>query len=200
MNDREQELTEIGKRYGPPVRRQCVLQVSPAGADWWVRASHKRYGEVVLFILRPNGNLLLHTKDFYPAGAMRVPSGTVKENEPLLEAALREAHEETGLELAIERFLAAVEFEFRFQQSSIPFSSYLFLMCETGGVLGPLDASERISSFSEVPVSGLLEVAERLENMPPERQDWGRFRAFPHRLAAELLDPRGSDSSRSKPS
>ena len=200
MNDREKEIAEISRQFGAPGRRRSVQQVSPEGFGWWVRASHKRYGEVVLLILRPNGNLLLHSKDFYPAGAMRVPSGTVKENEPLLEAVRREAHEETGLELAIERFLAVVEFEFRFQQSSFPFSSYLFLLRETGGELGTLDASERISSFSEVPVSGLLEVAERLENMPPERQDWGRFRAFPHRLAAELLEPGGSGSSRSEPS
>jgi NAD+ diphosphatase len=189
MSDREQELADIGRRYGTPTRRHFLLEVSPAGLDWWVRASHKRYGEVVLFIRRPNGNLLLHTKDFYPAGALRVPSGTVKENEPLLVAVQRESFEETGLELAIERFLAVVEFEFRLQQNSIPFSSYLFLLRETGGELGAIDVSERISGFAEVPPSGLLEVAEHLEKMPPERQDWGRFRAYPHRLAAELLDP-----------
>jgi ADP-ribose pyrophosphatase YjhB (NUDIX family) len=196
MNGREQEIAEIGRQYGAPAIRHCVQEVSPAGLGWWVRASHKRYGEVVLFILRGNSNLLLHSKDFYPAGAVRVPSGTVKENEPLLEAVRREAYEETGLTLAIERFLAVVEFEFRFQQNVILFSSYLFLLRDMGGELRAVDASERISSFSETSVSGLLEVAESLENMPPERRDWGRFRAYPHRLAVELLVPGSGGLSR----
>ena len=196
-NSRKTEIAQLGTAYGAPVRRKCVLEVSQEGYEWWNRATHKRHGEVVMFIRCKNGKLILHTKEFYPAGALRVPSGTLNENEPLLDAVYREALEETSLEVTIERFLAIVEFEFRFQGRSHAFSSYLFLLHELGGELKPMDVNERISGFAEVAPADLPSVAECLENLPPYRRDWGRFRAFPHRLAAELLQDaaRASEAS-----
>ena len=34
---------------------------------------------------------------------------------------------------------------------------------------------------------GLNEVAEKLETLPPDWLDWGRYRATAHRLIVELL-------------
>jgi len=188
---RKAEIAGLSELYGEPVHRQYVLGVSQETYEWWSKAGRKREGEVVLFIRRINGKLILHSKDFYPAGTLRVPSGGIKEGEPLLDAARREALEETGLQVAAERFLAIVEFEFRFQALSLPFLSYLFLLREQGGELKAKDTEERISAFVEVPPSELVAVAQRLENMPPAWRDWGRYRAFPHRLAAELLQDLG---------
>lgn len=188
MDDsREAEIAELSKLYGEPVHRQYVLGVSRETYEWWSKAERKREGEVVLFIRRINGKLILHSKDFYPAGTLRVPSGGIKKGESLLNAARREAFEETGLPVAVERFLAIVEFEFRFQALSLPFPSYLFLLRELGGELKAKDTDERISAFVEVPLSELVAVAQRLENMPPAWRDWGRYRAFPHRLAAAII-------------
>ena len=116
-----------------------------------------------------------------------MPSGGIKEDESLLDAVHREAFEETGLQVAIERFLAVVEFEFCCQGLAIPFPSYLFLLREMGGELKAIDADEHIVALSEVTPTDLLSVAQHLENVPPNWHDWGRFRAIPHRLAAELL-------------
>lgn len=190
-DSREAEIARLSTCYGAPVRRQCVLQVGQEAYQWWSRVKRKRQGEVVLFIRRINGNLILHTKDFYPEGTLRVPSGGIKRKEPLLEAARRETFEETGLQVAIERFLAIVESEFCFQENSLLYSSYLFLLRELAGELRVMDTHERISAFVEVPPTELAAVARRLENMPPAWADWGRHRAFPHRLAAELLQASG---------
>jgi ADP-ribose pyrophosphatase YjhB (NUDIX family) len=184
---REAEIERLSATYGVPARRKRVQEVSPDGYPWWARTHRKPHGEVVLLIRRKNGNLILHSKAFYPAGTFRVPSGTLQKDEPLLDAVYREAFEETGLVVAVERFLGIVEFEFRFQGLDHYFPSYLFLLQEVSGDLEVMDPNEQISSFSEVAPSGLRAVAERLEDLPPYRCDWGRFRAYPHRLAAELL-------------
>ena len=141
----------------------------------------------MLFLRRASGNVLLHTKDHYPKGAFRVPSGGVRNQESLLDAVHRETFEETGLQVAVERFLAVVLFDFRWHESTIPLSSYLFLLRERGGQLEVQDSHEHITAFREVALSGLKSVAYHLENLPPARRDWGLFRAIPHRLAAELL-------------
>ncbi|MBC7262180.1 MAG: NUDIX hydrolase, partial [Chloroflexi bacterium] len=124
--DRESEIAQLSTLYGTPVRQRYVLHVSNATIQWWASEKcRQRAGEVVLFIRLHNGDLLLHTKDFYPAGVFRVPSGGIKTGEGLCDAVRREALEETGLEVAIERFLAVIEFEFRCQELIIPYPSYL---------------------------------------------------------------------------
>jgi ADP-ribose pyrophosphatase YjhB (NUDIX family) len=194
-SDREAEIAELSLLYGAPAHRQCVLKVGHGTLEWWTRIQSRRRGEVVLFIYRTSGHLILHTKDFYPAGTLRVPSGGIKKREALADAAQREAREETGLEVAIERFLAVIDFVFEYQDRSLLFYSYLFLLRETGGELKAKDEREQISAFVEILPSELTSVAERLENMPPAWRDWGRFRALPHRVAAELLPDSGAGES-----
>jgi len=160
----------------------------------------RRHGEVVLFIYRTSGNLILHTKDFYPAGTLRVPSGGIKKREALVDAAQREALEETGLQVAVERFLAVIDFAFQHQEHSRHFCSYLFLLRETGGELRMRDVKERISAFVEIPPTELDSVADSLENMPSAWRDWGLFRAFPHRVAAELLPDTAANEPGPSPS
>jgi ADP-ribose pyrophosphatase YjhB (NUDIX family) len=188
--DREQEIAQLGAAYGSPLRQRYVVEMSPAAFEFWTSKPSKRFGEVVLFILRRNGKLILHTKQFYPERAFRVPSGTIVEHEPLLDAVYRETEEETGLQVSVERFLAALEFELRCGGHMVLIPSYLFLLREREGHLETHDPSEQIAAFSEVDPSDLSTVAERLETLPGDWHDWGVFRAIPHRVAAQLLRPR----------
>jgi len=188
-NTREAEIAQLTTRYGAPLRRRYVLGVSEESYKFWRKS--KRRAEVVLFIRRTNGNLLLHTKDFYPKGAFRVPSGGIHKREALLDAVHREAFEETGLQVAVERFLAVVQFDFCWQERIVSLSSYLFWLREVGGHLDVQDKHERITAFREVAACGLESIASHLENLPPAWREWGKFRAIPHRLAAMVLHQEG---------
>lgn len=99
MNDqRKAELATLEELYGTPLRTSVEIVVGAEGVRWWnVENTRRRDGEVVLFIRRRDGNLLLHTKDFYPERALRVPSGGIKPGEAVLDALQREVAEETGL-------------------------------------------------------------------------------------------------------
>jgi len=185
---RKNEITQLSALYGTPIHRYYALDTSQATYDLWRAAwQQKEHGEVVLFIRRHNGNLILHSKDFYPAGTFRVPSGRIQKREAILEAVYREAYEETGLGVSVDRFMAVIDFAFHWQGHRIPMSSYLFLLHETGGRLKVQDADEHITALKEARLDELPSVAQHLENMPSPWRDWGLFRAIPHRLAAELL-------------
>jgi NAD+ diphosphatase len=99
----------------------------------------------------------------------------------------REAREETGLPVAIERCLGVLEYEFRHRGETLPFVSYVFLLRENGGQLCPQDKGERITSFREVPLTELRAVARNLRAIEADWRDWGHYRAIVHSLAAEVL-------------
>ena len=186
--EREAELVTLQASCGEPLRARAEIAVGEAGARRWnVAKTGQRDGEVVLFLRRCDGTLLLHTKDFYPPGAMRVPSGGIKPGEPVLAAVRREVAEETGLTVAIDCLLALVEFTIRIGEVSIEYPSYSFLLREVGGELKTADADEHIAGFAQVALEDLGRVAGALEGLTGEWCEWGGFRALPHRLAAQAL-------------
>jgi len=181
-----QEIDELARQHGPIERRSYSLEMDKRQFEDWQRALAKRRGEVVLIVRRPGG-VILHTKDFYPAGTYRLPSGGVKWGEGVLHALHREAREEMGLEIEVERFLGLLEYEFHCQGETIPFASYVFLIRGAGDKLTPQDKEEHITSFQPVPLAELSVVANRLRGLEGDWRDWGEFRAIAHDFVAEMM-------------
>jgi 8-oxo-dGTP pyrophosphatase MutT (NUDIX family) len=190
----EGELKQLQAEYGPGERRSILRQVTAKFFDEWWRLlvlKGNRRGEVVLALRRPDGRILLHTKQFYPEGVFRLPSGGVHPGEPALQAAVREAMEETGLEVTVERLLGLLEYQFQHAGRTLPFVSYVFLVRAGAGRPAVQDPHERITAFRFVEAPELRGVADRLRALPESWSDWGHFRAPAHDLAAEAL--RGQD-------
>jgi ADP-ribose pyrophosphatase YjhB (NUDIX family) len=185
-----EELTALAARYGEPLRVRERIRarfVDPIGRL-------DRFGEVCMVIRRPAGTLLLLTKEVYPAGVFRLPTGGISHGESVLDALRREAHEETGLAVEVHRFLAWIDYLPPDRDDAL-FHTFAFLLRETGGTLGALDPDELVLGFREVTASGLSAVAERLAAIPAsygdaiggDWSDWGEFRAVVHRAVAEAL-------------
>ncbi len=183
----EKEVAELARQYGPLERRHYVLEMGERSFAHWQEVRKDCRGEVALFILRPSGNVILHTKDFYPEGVYRVPTGGIEWGEGVVTAVHREAREETGLTVAIKHCLGILEYEFRYQEKTLPFVSYVFLLQENGGQLCPQDEGERITSLQEVPLTELEAVAQSLRTIEADWRDWGHYRAIAHSFAAEVL-------------
>ena len=191
------EIGRLAYRYGPPRRVRTTIDDS---FDDPIR-KEDRFGEVCMVIRRPNGNLLLAIKTFYPRGAYRLPTGGIHHGEGVYDALVREAHEETGLDLIVRRFLARIAYRPQSRPSDEPvFHTFAFLLDETGGTLGTLDPAEQLEDWREIDPSELVGVAEFLDDLRSagtqdiggDWRSWGKFRAVVHReVHAALMSPGG---------
>ncbi|NIN68765.1 MAG: NUDIX domain-containing protein [Anaerolineae bacterium] len=187
----EEEIEALIARFGHPRRHTCTIDVTHQTFHTWIRKISTGpvacRGEVVMVVVRPNGNVLLHTKHFYPHGVYRLPSGRVLWQETVEETLHRELKEETNLDVKVERFVGLIEYELKCKDSCIPFVSYVFQVREVGGQLCCLDDREGITDFREASLGDLASVAAQLERLEPRWRDWGNFRAIAHRMVEELL-------------
>lgn len=175
------------ERYGAPAIHDYYYDVDLDSWRYWGLVRRKRAGEVVLLLRRRGGRYLVHTKGFYPEGTYRLPSGGIKPGEDLVTAVCRETTEETSLDVDVVAFLAMVRHHFRRRDAQIGFVSYLFLLEERGGTLRAADEGEEITGFRELPLAGIVALADELEALPPDWTDWGRFRASVHRVVGEVM-------------
>lgn len=188
------EAEELAARFGAPL--QWDVQIENDGIFDPLGKSD-RYGEVCMVVRRPNGRLLTAIKTFYPPGAYRLLTGGIHHGEKILDALLRETAEETGLSVAVRRFLAVVDYRHPHwkHQNASGFTTFAFLLDEVGGELGCADPGERLEAFREVEVDELPALADFLDSLaatPSEEiggrwRDWGRFRAVIHRAVWQAL-------------
>lgn len=171
------DLGWLRKRYG----KFPLVEATLADGDFAPVRGNGRRSEVAMAIRRPSGAILLQTKEFYPAGTFRLPTGGIKEGEDVEHALLREVHEESNLDVEIERLVAVIDH--RAIGGKTPFRSYMFLLRETGGTLKVNDPDEKISGWDERDGAGLERAARDLRNLDGTWRRWGQFRA----VALEVL-------------
>ncbi|MGB9723016.1 MAG: NUDIX domain-containing protein [Chloroflexia bacterium] len=163
------------------------IDVGPGFYHWMREKAGRNRGEAVLVIRRPDGRLLLHTKPLYPPHTWRLPSGGIRPGETPEEAAFREAEEETGLPVQLERLLGVLTYRLRSQAGELSFASALFLFRTEAARPAARDEGERIGGYRWVRPEALPRLAVRLRRLPPPWRDWGRFRAPAHDFVALAL-------------
>ena len=186
-----EEVEALARRFGEPHRKTCTMDVTQSTYDAWTRKITTGpvacRGEVIMVIVRPSGNVLLHTKDFYPTGVYRLLTGRVLWPDDVEHTLHREVREETSLEVNVERLLGLIDYEFQWNGRALPFVSYVFELHEIGGELCCIDTDEGITEFREATIDELSRVARQLEQLEPRWQDWGNFRAVAHYMVQTLL-------------
>ncbi len=192
LPETRREIERLAGRFGQPLVIESPI---PDSFDDPIRKPD-RYGEVCMVVRRPSGAVLLSIKTFYPRGAYRLPTGGIAPGEPILDALLRETHEETGLRTEVRRFLAQIAYHGEGEPTGAPlFHTFAFLLDETSGTLGALDASEQIEDWREVAVADLPHVADFLDDLRTQGthdiggdwRAWGKFRAVVHRAVHQAL-------------
>ena len=188
------ETEELAARFGRPLRWEVRIEND---GSFDPLAKPDRSGEVCMVVRRPNGKLLTAIKTFYPPGAFRLLTGGIHHGETVLDALLRETAEETGLRIAVRRFLAVVTYRPQLTQAKYRagFATFAFLLDEIGGALECADPGERLESFREIDVDELPALADFLDALAatPSAEiggrwrDWGRFRAVIHRAVWQAL-------------
>ena len=136
-------LRLLEQRYGAPEVATGRMEFDLREFDL-VAGCHGRGRQhaVTLMIRDAEGRFAVIRKPGYPPEVFRPPSGGVELGEPVEAGAAREAREETGLEIRLERYLLRTEVEFSRGERVLPWSTHLFLATAIGGTLDPLDRRE----------------------------------------------------------
>ena len=141
----DEMIREMEERFGTPRHLRLSFEIKPPEMVM-LRGSrkHDRNHDITLFIFRDRSyrEFAAIAKHMFPAGAFRAPSGAANPGEPLEDAARREAREETGLEIALDRFILHIHARFTCGPAVVDWRSLVFTALHDGGELAHQDEEE----------------------------------------------------------
>jgi len=193
----QETLRALEQRYGTPVVGRAAAPFDRHAFALLERCARKqRAHDVTLLIRDTAGRFAVIRKPSYPAEVFRPPSGGVEPGESFEAGALREAIEETGLQVRLERYLLRVEAQFSYGEAFAPWTTHV-LLAET------LDTRLEPTDRVEIADARWATVAEVMEYYRPRMLAIGsagmRYRVDLQDLALErlgLVPPQGLQPER----
>lgn len=134
-------LAPLRERFGEPSELRWDGEVTEreyALATYNPARTH----DVTLFILDPGRRIALIRKPHFADGIWRPPGGGIKPGEDFAGGAVREALEETGLGVTLERYLVAASATFRHDGAELDWRTHVFLATTVDETLAPRDDAE----------------------------------------------------------
>jgi 8-oxo-dGTP pyrophosphatase MutT (NUDIX family) len=182
---------EIERKYGIP--RELVMSFSMNPKEFeMLQASMKdgRNSDVTMFIFKDD-KVIVIAKPWYPEGLFRAPSGGIKPGEDIESTAKREAYEETGTKIELERYLLRIRVTFVCNGKSKEWTSHVFTARYLSGDLRPIDTRE----IKKVTLMSL----DELSSLEPEllKQNSGGLRyraALTEASIAEIKSEKSRDA------
>lgn len=146
MSSREEEEKLLEERLGKPVVYSWEYEIAKWEYEVVDGSMYDGRAHDVTFFIRKGDDpskVVVVRKPFFPPGAFRAPSGAATSSESLEQGALREAHEETGLDIELTRYVARIEARFTSgDRKPIQWTTHIFEAREIGGTLEPIDTEE----------------------------------------------------------
>jgi 8-oxo-dGTP pyrophosphatase MutT (NUDIX family) len=153
------DLQGIEKRFGQPKELSLSFEMGEKEFSMLLDSMKDgRNSDVTLFIFKEQ-KVICIAKPWYPRGLFRAPSGGIKPEEDLEECAKREAYEETGTSIDLEKYILRIKVAFTFQEKKVNWTSHVYTAGYLSGELKPIDKGE----IREVQLLSL----EELENLKP---------------------------------
>ena len=184
MHLTEAALAPLRQRYGEPRPLRWEGEVS-AQELALAGSSPERRHDVTFFVFDAGGRLALIQKPFYPEGVWRPPGGGIRPGEEFERGVQREAREELGIHVELERFLVSSQATFRNGEHVIDWRTHVFSARTDEPELDPVDTHEisaaRWGSAEEL--AGPL----RARLLETGRALW-RYRVALHDAALEQLE------------
>jgi len=136
------QTDEIEAKLGKPQVQHMEFAIGDMELAF-VRATqkHGRAHDITLFIFNDD-HLALIRKPMFQRPIYRAPSGGLNPGESFEEGAKREALEETGLEVELEKYLLRVHVRFTSEGDHLDWTSHVFQARKVGGRLEAHDTSE----------------------------------------------------------
>jgi ADP-ribose pyrophosphatase YjhB (NUDIX family) len=133
-------LAPLRERYGEPTQLEWTGEIDER-EHALATYNPKRMHDVTLFILNGERLALIRKPHFEP-GIWRPPGGGIKDGEDFVAGVKREALEETGVDVELERYLVAAEARFLYEPYDVPWRTHVFLATTSDDELAPQDIEE----------------------------------------------------------
>jgi 8-oxo-dGTP diphosphatase len=135
-------IKEVEDKFGKPQVLHLEHEIGDKELAF-VRSTqkHGRAHDITFFIFNDD-QLALIRKPMFPRPIFRAPSGGLNPGEPFEEGAKREALEETGLEIELEKYLLRIHVRFTGGGDYLDWTSHVFKARTVGGQLEARDKSE----------------------------------------------------------
>lgn len=146
-------LQKVADRYGYPPTIKMEAPVSEEEYEF-IRSTqaYGRCHDITLYIFKGN-QIIVNAKHNYPDGLYRAPSGGLRPGEDFLEGVYREAYEETGAKIELQKYILQVNASFSCNRKSIPWKTHVFTARYKSGKIQPVDIREiretRLADLSE---------------------------------------------------
>jgi 8-oxo-dGTP pyrophosphatase MutT (NUDIX family) len=141
MHLTEAVLAPLRERYGEPRPLRWEGEVSDQEFAL-AGASPQRRHDVTFFVFDPRRRLALIQKPSYPPGAWRPPGGGVRPDEEFVRGVQREAREELGVPIELQRFLVSTDATFHSARGVIDWRTHVFSASTEAEELDPVDTHE----------------------------------------------------------
>jgi ADP-ribose pyrophosphatase YjhB (NUDIX family) len=134
-------LAPLRTKFGEPALLEWEGEIT---APEYALATYnpQRTHDVTLFILDLSDRIALIRKPPFEEGVWRPPGGGIKPGEGFEAGAVREAVEETGLRVRLDRYLVAAEAVFRHDARELAWRTHVFLARTSDSELEPADPDE----------------------------------------------------------
>ncbi len=168
------QVERMEELYGHPDQLSITIETSQSELNR-IRDSmhHGRAHDVTMFI-RKGDEYIFIAKPFYPPGLYRAPSGGVHRGEDFIAGAKREAMEETGVAIEIEKYIIRIKARFESASDHIDWTSHVFMARYLSGEINPIDTDE----ISEARLVRLEEIQKFREIMLASDRAGFKYRAF----------------------
>jgi ADP-ribose pyrophosphatase YjhB (NUDIX family) len=138
----DEVLAGIELKYGTPEIACFRHAMVKPEFDLLLRSmKYDRAHDVTLFIRKAPYWVAIR-KHMHPEGVFRAPSGGVNPGEDFEKGALREAYEETGAHVELQRYILRVHALFFHEGQEVPWTSHVFTARYLSGELRPIDTKE----------------------------------------------------------
>ncbi len=135
-------LSDIERKYGAPRELTMSFPMHPKEFEMLKNSMRDgRNSDVTMFIFKGD-KVIVIAKPFYPEGLYRAPSGGIKPGENLEFTAKREAYEETGTEIELEKYILRIRVSFVCDHKKSVWTSHIFTARYISGELKPIDTHE----------------------------------------------------------
>ena len=128
--------------YGIPRSFSFRHEVSAGEIDMIIASQRNRRAHDITFFILEGEEIVAIAKHNYPPGIYRSPGGGLEPGESLEAGAGREAKEETGLDIVLQRYLVRAEVQFFAGEKTVDWTTHVFGARPIGGHLCAIDTKE----------------------------------------------------------